>query len=149
MAGYQSKSRTVLYAAQIVLEELRKITQEQVTDKEIETAKASYIQTFPQAFETKTAVASTFASEEFTGRLAKNPAYYKSFRAKIAAVTKDDIQRVAAKYLTPDKVAILVVGNKEEILKGHPDHPVTVKSLTPGGLKEVPLRDPYTLEPLK
>ena len=149
VAGYQSKSRTVLYAAQIVLEEMRKITQEQVTDKEIETAKASYIQTFPQAFETKTAVASTFASEEFTGRLAKNPAYYKSFRAKIAAVTKDDIQRVAAKYLTPDKVAILVVGNKEEILKGHPDHPVTVKSLTSGGLKEVPLRDPYTLKPLK
>ena len=94
-------------------------------------------------------MASTFASEEFTGRLAKNPAYYKSFRAKIAAVTKDDIQRVAAKYLTPDKVAILVVGNKEEILKGHPDHPVTVKSLTSGGLKEVPLRDPYTLKPLK
>ena len=57
----------MLYAAQIVLEEMRKITQEQVTDKEIETAKASYIQTFPQAFETKTAVASTFASEEFTG----------------------------------------------------------------------------------
>ena len=98
---------------------MRKITQDQVTDKEIETAKASYIQTFPQAFETKTAVAGTFASEEFTGRLAKNPAYYKNFRAKIAAVTKDDIQRVAAKYLTPDKVAILVVGNKEEILKGH------------------------------
>lgn len=149
VAGYQSKSGTVLYAAQIVLEEMRKITQEQVTDKEIETAKASYIQTFPQAFETKTAVAGTFASEEFTGRLAKDPAYYKNFRDKIAAVTKEDIQRVAAKYLTPDKVAILVVGNKKEILKGHPDHPVTIESLTPGGLKDVPLRDPYTLKPLK
>ena len=46
-------------------------------------------------------------------------------------------------------VSILVVGNKEEILKGHPDHPVNVKSLTSGSLKDVPLRDPYTLEPLK
>ena len=118
VAGYQSKSRTVLYAAQIVLEEMRKITQDQVTDKEIETAKASYIQTFPQAFETKTAVAGTFASEEFTGRLAKNPAYYKNFRAKIAAVTKDDIQRVAAKYLTPDKVAILWWVTKRRFSKG-------------------------------
>ena len=149
VAGYQSKSRTVLYAAQIVLEEMRKITQEEVTDKEIETAKASYIQTFPQAFETKGAVASTFASEEFTGRLSNNPNYFDNFRSKIRAVTKADVQRVAGKYLTPDKVAILIIGDKEEILKGHPDHLVNVDSLTSGGVKDIPMRDPFTLQPLK
>ena len=149
VAGYQSKSRTVLYAAQIVLEEMRKITQEEVTDKEIETAKASYIQTFPQAFETKGAIASTFASEEFTGRLSNNPNYFDNFRSKIRAVTKADVQRVAGKYLTPDKVAILIIGDKEEILKGHPDHLVSVDSLTSGGVKDIPMRDPFTLQPLK
>ena len=149
VAGYQSKSRTVLYAAQIVLEEMLKITQEEVTDKEIETAKASYIQTFPQAFETKGAVASTFASEEFTGRLSNNPNYFENFRSKIRAVTKADVQRVAGKYLTPDKVAILIIGDKEEILKGHPDHLVNVDSLTSGGVKDIPMRDPFTLQPLK
>ena len=149
VAGYQSKSRTVLYAAQIVLEEMRKITQEEVTDKEIETAKASYIQTFPQAFETTGAIASTFASEEFTGRLSNNPNYFDNFRSKIRAVTKADVQRVAGKYLTPDKVAILIIGDKEEILKGHPDHLVSVDSLTSGGVKDIPMRDPFTLQPLK
>ena len=149
VAGYQSKSRTVLYAAQIVLEEMLKITQEEVTDKEIETAKASYIQTFPQAFETKRAVAGTFADEEFTGRLEEDPDYFKQFRDKIAAVTKADVQRVANKYLTPEKVAILIVGNKKDIIKGHPDHPVSIDSLAKGGLKDVPLRDPFTLVPLK
>ena len=149
VAGYQSKSRTVLYAAQIVLEEMLKITQEEVTDKEIETAKASYIQTFPQAFETKGAVASTFASEEFTGRLSNNPNYFENFRSKIQAVTKADVQRVAGKYLTPDKLAILIIGDKEEILKGHPDHLVNVDSLTSGGVKDIPMRDPFTLQPLK
>ena len=149
VAGYQSKSRTVLYAAQIVLEEMRKITQEEVTDKEIETAKASYIQTFPQAFETKGAIASTFASEEFTGRLSNNPNYFDNFRSKIRAVTKADVQRVAGKYLTPDKVAILIIGDKEEILKGHPDHLVSVDSLTSGVVKDIPMRDPFTLQPLK
>ena len=149
VAGYQSKSRTVLYAAQIVLEEMRKITQEEVTDKEIETAKASYIQTFPQAFETKGAVASTFASEEFTGRLSNNPNYFENFRSKIRAVTKADVQRVAGKYLKPDKVVILIIGDKEEILKGHPDHLVNVDSLTSGGVKDIPMRDPFTLQPLK
>ena len=149
VAGYQSKSRTVLYAAQIVLEEMRKITQEEVTDKEIETAKASYIQTFPQAFETKGAVAGTFASEEFTGRLKEDPDYFNKFRAKIAAVTKSDVQRVASKYLTAEKVVVLIVGSKQDILKGHPDHSVSIDSLTTGGLKDVPLRDPFTLVPLK
>jgi len=149
VAGYQSKSRTVLYAAQIVLEEMLKITQDEVTDKEIETAKASYIQTFPQAFETKGAIAGTFASEEFTGRLKEDPDYFNKFRAKIAAVTKADVQRVASKYLTAEKVAILIVGSKKDILKGHPDHSVSVDSLTSGSLKDVPLRDPFTLVPLK
>ena len=149
VAGYQSKSRTVLYAAQIVLEEMRKITREEVADKEIETAKASYIQTFPQAFETKGAVASTFASEEFTGRLSKNPDYFDNFRSKIGAVTKADVQRVAGKYLTLDKVAILIIGDKEEILKGHPDHSVSVDSLANGDVIDVPMRDPFTLQPLK
>jgi predicted Zn-dependent peptidase len=149
VAGYQSKSGTVAYAAQIVLEELRRIAVEPVTDKEMVTAKSSYIQTFPQTFETKGKVAATFANEEFTGRGARNPAHFKEFRAKFAAVTKADVQRVAKKYLTPGKVVILIVGDKDTILKGHPDHPVNFDSLTTGGLKDVPLRDPFTLQPLK
>jgi zinc protease len=149
VAGYQSKSATVQYAAQIVLEEMRRITVEAVTDKEMVTAKSSYIQTFPQTFETKGKVAATFADEEFTGRGARNPDYYKEFRAKMAAVTKADVQRVAKKYLAPNKVVILIVGDKDMILKGHPDHPVNLDSLARGGLKNVPLRDPFTLQPLK
>jgi predicted Zn-dependent peptidase len=149
VAGYQSKSATVQYAAQIVLEEMRRITMEVVMDKEMVTAKSSYIQTFPETFETKGKVAATFADEEFTGRGARNPAHFKEFRAKFAAVTKADVQRVAKKYLTPDKVVILIVGNKDVILKGHPDHPVNLDSLAPGGLKDVPLRDPFTMQPLK
>ena len=149
VAVYQSKSVTVQYAAQIVLEEMRRITLEAVTDKEMVTAKSSYIQTFPETFETKGKVAATFANEEFTGRGARNPAHYKEFRTKMAAVTKADVQRVAKKYLTPEKVAILIVGDKDVILKGHPDHPVNLDSLAPGGIKDVPLRDPFTLQPIK
>jgi hypothetical protein len=63
-------------------------------------------------------------------------------------VTAADVQRVAAKHLTPEKAVILVVGKKEEILKPHPDHPVTLESLSPGGLHLLPPRDPVSLEPL-
>jgi hypothetical protein len=54
---------------------------------------------------------------------------------------------VAKKYLTPEKLAILVVGEKKEIILGQPDHPVKLTDITPGPLKDVPLRDPLTMKP--
>ena len=148
-AGFQSKSRTVLFATSIVLEEMKKIAAEEVSDRELETAKNSFIQTFPQAFATKGQIAGTFMDEEFTGRAKANAKYYDEFRAKIAAVDKAAVQAVAKKYLVPGKVVVLIVGDKDEILKGHPDHPVKLVDLSPGGLIELPLRDPFTLKPLE
>ena len=94
-------------------------------------------------------MAGIFAREEFTGRFAKAPDFWKGFRQRLERVQREDIQRVAAKHLHPERVSILVVGNQEEILKGHPDHPVSLEKLVPAPLTELPLRDPLTLEPIK
>jgi zinc protease len=147
-AAFQSKSRTVAYASSIVLEEMRKIVAKPVTDTELQTAKRSFIDTFPENFNTQGKVAAIFARDEFTGRFQKDPGFWKSYRRKLESVTAADVQRVAAKHLTPEKAVILVVGKKEEILKPHPDHPVTLESLSPGGLHLLPPRDPVSLEPL-
>ena len=148
LAAFQSKSRTVAYATSIVLEEMKKVASEQVTDEELTTTKNQFIETFPRTFATKGSTAGAFASDEFTGRFAKDPDFWKNYRSKVNAVTKADVQRVAKKFLTPDKVVILVVGTKEEILKGHPDHPVKLESLGGGRLVDQPLRDPLTMKPV-
>ncbi len=147
-AYFQSKSRTVAYATSIVFEEMKRIASEPVSDQELQTSRQGFIDRFPRTFSTKAQVASTFANDEFTGRYARQPDYWKTLRARLAAVTKDDVQRVAKKYLTPDKAVILVVGNEADILKGHPDHPVTLKSLGGDRYTALPLRDPLTLKPL-
>jgi zinc protease len=146
-AGFQSKSRTVPYAASIVLEEMKRIAAEAVKDDELNTSKRGFIDRFPRTFATKAQIANTFAADEFTGRYAKQADYWKQVRPHLQAVSKDDVLRVAKKYLTPEKLVILVVGKKSEIMLGHPEHPVKLIDLTRGTLKDVPLRDPLTMKP--
>jgi zinc protease len=148
LAVFQSKSGTVPYATSLVKEELEKMATAPVTEEELNTSKRSYIDTFPQNFATAAQVAGTFASDELTGRYAKDPTYWKTFRDKVNDVTADDVKRVAKKYLTADQVAILVVGKKEDILKGHPNHAVKLTDLSKGPLVDVPLRDPLTMKPM-
>ena len=147
-AGLASKSRTVAYASSLLIEEMHRMATETVSAEELNTAKRSFVDTFPQNFNTKAKVSLQFARDEFTGRFAKDPEFWNQRRQRIEAVGAADVLRVARQYLTPDRAVMLVVGRKDEILKGHPDHPVTLGGLVPGGITELPIRDPLSLVPV-
>jgi len=143
-ASFQSKNSTTSQALDITLEEINKIRTGKVSAEELETAKNQAIEVFPRNFATAGQVASVFAQDEYTKRA---PDYWATYRDRIKAVTIDDVQRVAQKYLQPDKLVILVVGNIDEISKGNPDKPqyTLLKVAKDGQIHRIPLPDPLTL----
>lgn len=143
-AAFQSKSRTVPYAAQLVLEEIKKMREGPVTEEELTTIKNSLIQTFPSQWASKAQAMAIFASDEYTRR---DPTFWASYRDRIQAVSAADVQRVARTYIAPERMALLVVGELKEIDLGDERHPVKLADLAPGGnVKTLPLRDPMTMK---
>jgi predicted Zn-dependent peptidase len=143
-ASFQSKSRSVAYAARLVMEEIRKIRETPVTALELDTIKKSLIETFPSSFASQGQTMGIFASDEYTRRA---PGYWTSYRERIRAVSAADVQRVAKAYLVPEKMLMLVVGDQKEIDLGDAKHEATLTQLLPGGrVSELALRDPMTMK---
>jgi zinc protease len=142
-AAYQSKDATAAKAAQIVLDEINRIRTEKVSAEELETVKNNAIEVFPRYFASAAAVAGTFASDELTGR---DPNFWNAYRDRLRAVTREDVLRVAKKYLEPSSMVILVVGNIDSILKAEQGGQYSFEKINAGKpFVRIPLPDPATM----
>ena len=141
---FRSRSETVARAAAIVLEEIERIRSEPVSEAELRTSKASFVETFSRNFSSAASTARLFANDEYTGR---DPSYLVAYRDRIRNVSGDDVLRVAREYLHPDRLVVLVVGDRTTIEAGDPDHPdITLAGLAGGATTGIPLPDPFTME---
>jgi zinc protease len=99
-----------------LLKEVTDITGKRpVTDKELAFARDRIIKGFPSKFETTFGVAGTLA-ELVIYKLPDD--YFTTYQSKVEAVTGDDVNRVAKKYLDPEHMTILVVGDRSKIEPG-------------------------------
>ena len=83
-----------------------------VSPEEIESARQAIIRGFPRGFETPEQIA---ASLEAVVIYELPDDYFNSYTQKIAAVKLDDLNRVAKQYLHPDRMAIVIVGDRKSI----------------------------------
>jgi predicted Zn-dependent peptidase len=144
-AGYvQTKSATAGYAISLILKEFDRIRKAPASDAEMETAVNYYLESFADNFQTPQVTMGTFANLEMTG---KRMDYYRTYRDKIRAVTKARVQEVANKYIHPDKLAILIVGDWEPCNQGSDKFPGPLDKL--GKIHRINLRDPMTGEEAK
>jgi zinc protease len=98
------------------LKELRGIRGERpVTPAELEFSKQAIIRGFPRTFETPEQMANRL-TDVVLYNLPDD--YFNNYIARVRAVSVEDINRVANRYLDPSKMAILVVGDRKVIEPG-------------------------------
>jgi len=116
--GCQTKSESTVYAIRAMTEEVKKMTESEVTDEELALAKESYLNSFVFNFDTKGEIVSRLMVYEYYGY---PPDFLQKAKANIEKVTKADVLRVARKHLKPDKMQILAVGRPQDF-----DEPLSV-----------------------
>ena len=80
-------------------------------EEEVKRAKDAILNSFIFEFDSKEKVLAERMRYEFYGY---PPDFLERFRAGIEKVTPADVDRVARKYIHPDKMAVLVVGNSKD-----------------------------------
>ena len=92
--------------------ELKRLRDEKTPAKELEDKKRLVVASFALTLESPATLLS-LAVQQKDYNLPED--YWDTYPAKIAAVTADDIQRVARKYLTLDNIQIVAVGDAAKI----------------------------------
>jgi len=98
-----------------ILKEVNTIRDTEVSDAELSRAKDQITKSFPARFATRAATSSQLAELAIYGL---PDSYLKDYTRKIAAITKDDVHKMARKYLASDKLAIVVVGDQKSLKDG-------------------------------
>jgi len=95
------------------MKELKGIVGEKpITDEEIKTAKDSLIQGLPQRFASVSAISGAITTLVVQGL---PDDYYQTYADKVSAVTKDDLLRVAKRYIDLGHLAIVIVGDRAKV----------------------------------
>lgn len=94
--------------------ELERIGREPVSEKEISDAKSYLTGVFPIRLETQEGMTDQLVQIKMLN-LPDN--YLQVYRERVQAVTVEDIQRVAQKYVKPDEAALIVVGDGSSVLQ--------------------------------
>ena len=131
-AGAQTKSESTVYAIRLMIKEIERMTQEEVTDEELNRGKDEFLNSYVFNYDSKAKIVNrmlTFAHFGYPLDFADQ------IKEGVEKVTKADVLRVAKQYLKPDKLQILVTGKKQDF-----DEPLSVL----GEVNEIDIAIPGT-----
>ena len=95
-----------------ILKEVRGMSEKPMSADELKLAKDALARSLPGAFETSANAAGSF-SNVYVYDLGLD--YFSQYPARVEAVTADQAQAMARKYLMPDKLIVVAVGDRAKI----------------------------------
>jgi zinc protease len=110
----RTKSNTTVESIKALDEEIADLAKRPIDEAEIKRAKDAILNSFVFRFDSPEKVLQEKMAYEFYGYPLD---FLEKFQTGIEAVTKEDVARVAAKYLHREQMAVLVVGNVGEFDK--------------------------------
>ncbi|HLB93104.1 MAG TPA: pitrilysin family protein [Terriglobales bacterium] len=109
-----TKSKTTIESIQALDEEIADLARRPINDDEIKRAKDAILNSFVFRFDSPDKILQEKMAYEFYGYPLD---FLETFQQKIETVTKEDVARVAAKYLHRNQMSVLVVGNAPDFDK--------------------------------
>jgi len=107
-----TKSSTTAEAIDAIIAELKRLQNEPITEQELKDAKDSFLNSLVFRYDSKNKILNEKINNEYLG-LPEDA--FDKYVEEVKSTTIEDVQRVAREYLRPEKLQILVVGNKQEI----------------------------------
>lgn len=112
IAGGQTRSESTVPFVQAINQEIERIRTQPITLEELQQAKESSLNSFIFNFARPSQTLSRLMSYQYYGYPED---FIFQYQRAVEATTIEDVKRVAQKYLQPEKIVTLVVGNSEEI----------------------------------
>jgi len=112
-AEVQTKNESAHVVIAEILKQMERIRKEHVSDEELSDAKSYLTGSFPRRLDTNRKIADFLASVEFYNL---GLDYVEKYPGYINSVTKDDVLRVARKYLNPEHYVLVVIANQKKTM---------------------------------
>ena len=106
-----TKSQSTIEAIQAATEDIDNLSKQPITDDEIQRAKDAILNAFIFRLDSPDKILAERMTYEYYGY---PPDWLDKYQAEVKKVTAADVNRVAAKYMHRDQMAVLVVGNTKE-----------------------------------
>jgi zinc protease len=109
-----TKSQSTVESIQATDQDIEDLSKQPITEDEIQRAKDAILNAFIFRLDSPDKILAERMTYEFYGY---PPDWLDKYQSEIKKVTASDVNRVAAKYLHQDQLAVLVVGNTKEFDK--------------------------------
>jgi zinc protease len=106
-----TKSETTLKATTELLRQIRRLTEEPVSEQELKLAKDGILNSFVFNFDSSGELVRRVMTYEYYG-YPKD--FLETYRSRVEQVTSEDILRAARKNIWPDSLVLLAVGREED-----------------------------------